>query len=228
MLLVGPAGQKFVILDGVIGGSPWINITYTLTDSAANLIPSSGTPSSGTFKPTSYFSGDVFPAPAPPGPNQEPAPAGGATFASVFNGSNPNGTWSLFIFDFATGDGGSMAGGWDLTITTSTTVCTTPCGGVRLIVSSTLTRTDPSNVQASVTVQNAGSATANNVMLTTARLGATNGTPLPQSLGNLAPGASVNTTVNFVNSSPGSSSTLTLGGTFDGGSYSTTKRVTVP
>ena len=62
------------------------------------------------FKPTSYFSGDVFPAPAPPGPNLEPAPAGSATFASAFNGSNPNGTWSLYVFDFAAGDGGTMAG----------------------------------------------------------------------------------------------------------------------
>ena len=31
MLLVGPGGQKFVILDGVIGGAPWVNINYTLS-----------------------------------------------------------------------------------------------------------------------------------------------------------------------------------------------------
>jgi hypothetical protein len=34
--------------------------------------------------------------------------------------------------------------------------------------------------------------------------------------------------VNFVNSSPGSSSTLNLGGTYTGGTFGSTKRVTVP
>jgi subtilisin-like proprotein convertase family protein len=228
MLLVGPGGQKFVIIDGVIGGTPWANITYTLTDSAAGLIPKPGTPVSGSFKPTDYFTGDVFPAPAPAGPNQEPAPAGSATFASVFNGGNPNGTWSLYVFDFATGDSGTMAGGWDLSITTSTPVCTTPCGDVRLVVTSSLSRPASSTVAANVTVQNIGSTTANNVKLTTAKLGATNGTPLPQSLGNLAPGGSVSTTVFFSNSTPGASSTLTVGGTYTGGTFSSTKRVTIP
>jgi hypothetical protein len=106
--------------------------------------------------------------------------------------------------------------------------CTTPCGGVRLVVASSLSRPGSSTVTAAVTIQNIGSTTANNVMLTTAKLGATNGTPLPQSLGNIAPGASVNTTVNFTNSTPGASSTLNLGGTYTGGSYSSTKRVTIP
>ena len=228
MLLVGPGGQKFVILDGVIGGTPWVNITYTLTDTAAGLIPKPGTPVSGSFKPTDYFTGDVFPAPAPAGANQEPAPAGAATFASVFNGTNPNGTWSLYVFDFAAGDGGAMAGGWALSITTNTAICTTPCGGVRLVVTSSLTRPASSTVLADVTVQNIGSTAANNVMLTNAKLGSTNGTPLPQSLGNLAPGASVSTTVNFSNSTPGANSTLTLGGTYTGGTFSSNKRVTIP
>ncbi|HEY6119516.1 MAG TPA: S8 family serine peptidase, partial [Pyrinomonadaceae bacterium] len=228
MLLVGPGGQKFVILDGVIGGTPWVNINYTLTDTAAGLIPKPATPVSGSFKPTDYFNGDVFPAPAPPGPNQEAAPAGAATFASVFNGANPNGTWSLYVFDFANGDGGAMAGGWDLSITTSTPVCATPCGGVRLVVTSSLSRADASTVVAAVTVQNIGSTTANSVTLTNAKLGSTNGAPLPQSLGNLAPGASASTTVNFSNSTPGANSTLTVGGTYTGGTFSSNKRVTIP
>jgi len=228
MLLVGPGGQKFVVLDGVIGGSPWSNITYTLSDAAAGVIPKPGTPVSGTFKPSCYFNGDVFPAPAPPGTNQQPAPAGTATFASVFNGANPNGTWSLYIFDFAAGDGGTMAGGWDLSITTATSNCTTPCGGVRLVVTSQLTRADASTVLASVTVQNIGSTTANDVMLTTGRLGSTNGTPLPQNLGNLVPGGSVNTIVSFTNSTPGAGSSLTLGGSYAGGPFISGKRVTIP
>ena len=228
MLLVGPGGQKFVMIDGVIGGSPWVNINYTLSDTASGFIPKPGTPVSGTFKPTAYFAGDVFPAPAPPGPNQDAGPAGSATFGSVFNGGNPNGTWSLYVFDFAAGDSGTMAGGWDLSITTSTAVCTTPCGGVRLVVTSSLSRPTAGTVSANVTVQNIGSVTANDVMLTTAKLGATNGTPLPQSLGNIAPGGSVSTTVFFSNSTPGANTTLTVGGTYTGGTFNSTKRVTIP
>jgi hypothetical protein len=107
-------------------------------------------------------------------------------------------------------------------------VCTTPCGGVRLVVTSTLSRVDLSTVRANITVQNIGSEAANGVVLTTTRLGATNGAGLPQTLGNLAPGASANATVNIANSSPGMATTLTVGGTYTGGSFTSTKRVTVP
>jgi len=103
----------------------------------------------------------------------------------------------------------------------------TPCGSVRLVVTQTLTRTSPSTVQAAITIQNIGALTASNTMLTTAQLGATSGTPLPQSLGALAPGASVMTTVNFNNSTAGAS-TLKVAGTYTGGSFSSNARVTVP
>jgi hypothetical protein len=65
-------------------------------------------------------------------------------------------------------------------------------------------------------------------MLTLARLGATNGTPLPQTLGNIAPGATVNGIVNFANSTPGASSVLSLGGTYTGGTFNSSRRVTIP
>ncbi len=65
MLLVGPTGQKFTVLSDVIGGTDAVNINYTLDDSAAALVPSTGTPVSGTFRPTNYGIGDLFPPPAP-------------------------------------------------------------------------------------------------------------------------------------------------------------------
>ena len=65
---------------------------------------------SGTFRPTNAGAGDTWPAPAP-------APAGGSPL-SVFNGGNPNGTWSLYVVDDAAQDLGNLAGGWELTITT--------------------------------------------------------------------------------------------------------------
>jgi len=131
-----------VILDGVIGGTPWVNINYTLDDAAAAFIPKPGTPASGTFKPTDYFTGDVFAAPAPAGPNAEPAPAGSATFISTFGGTNPNGTWSLYVYDFAAGDSGNIAGGWSITITDSIASVPEPStallfgiGGIAVILS---------------------------------------------------------------------------------------------
>jgi subtilisin-like proprotein convertase family protein len=124
MLLVSPGGQKFIILSDVIGGTDWVNINYTLDDAAAGLVPSSGAPASGTFKPTNYaVAQDPFPAPAPAGPYETPGTQGSATFASVFNGTDPNGTWSLYVVDDANLDAGTMAGGWTINITTAQPVC---------------------------------------------------------------------------------------------------------
>jgi len=222
VLLVGPSGQK-ILLASDAGGSPDIvNVNLTFDDAAAASLPDSTQIVSGTFKPTNFGTGDTFPAPAPAGPYTDPQ------LLSVFNGVNPNGTWSLYVFDDASGDVGNINGGWDLNITTSTPVCTTPCGDVRLVVTSTLTRTSSSNVQASYTVTNIGTLPADNTMLTTAKLGSTNGTPLPQSLGNIAPGGSASGVVNFNNMTPGAASTLILAGTYTGGSFSSTRRVTIP
>lgn len=123
VLLVGPGGQKFTVLSDVIGGTDAVNVTWTLDDAGAAILPATGTPVSGTFRPTNIGTGDLFPAPAPGAPYQFPATAGAATFASVFNGTNPNGTWSLYAVDDAGVDSGAIAGGWELAITTETPVC---------------------------------------------------------------------------------------------------------
>jgi subtilisin-like proprotein convertase family protein len=127
MLLVGPGGQKYVFFSDVIGGTDWANINYTLDDAAAALIPSSASPTSGTFKPTNYVAGDAFPAPAPATPYTNAATAGTDTFASVFNGTNPNGTWSLYVVDDGTADTGQMANGWTINITTPPVCNTQSC-----------------------------------------------------------------------------------------------------
>ena len=36
----------------------------------------------------------------------------------MFNGTNPNGTWSLFVYDDTFSDEGRLAGGWSIEITT--------------------------------------------------------------------------------------------------------------
>jgi subtilisin-like proprotein convertase family protein len=228
VLLVGPGGQRLLLLSDA-GGSPnQVNTTWTFDDTAAAGLPDSfpGTADrtdSGTFKPSNFGTGDTFPAPAPAGPYNDPQ------LLSVFNGVNPNGTWSLYLVDDAGGDFGNINLGWELSITTSAPSCTTPCGMARLVVTSTLTRDNGTTVRATYRVENTGTVQADDVQLTTAQLGATNGTPLPQSLGSIPPGGfSAFSDVFFTNSTPGASSTLRLNGTYTGGTFSSTKRVTIP
>jgi len=111
MLLVGPQGQKAIVFSDVGGGPDLTGNSYniTLDDAALLPLPDTGTLASGTFQPTNSGAGDPFPAPAPSG-------AAGSAL-SVFNGTNPNGTWSLYVVDDTAVDTGSISGGWSLNIT---------------------------------------------------------------------------------------------------------------
>jgi uncharacterized delta-60 repeat protein/uncharacterized repeat protein (TIGR01451 family) len=111
MLLVGPAGQNVMLMSDAGGNNFITNVTITLDDAAANALPDSDTITNGTYKPTNFLLADFFPAPAPPSPY-------GSTLAT-FNGSNPNGAWSLFIVDDLAGGAGSIGRGWSLAITTT-------------------------------------------------------------------------------------------------------------
>ncbi|WP_134704977.1 DUF11 domain-containing protein [Ammoniphilus sp. YIM 78166] len=107
ILLVGPLGQNVLLLSDVGGNQDIVGVTLTFDDDASTQVP---TPIvSGTFRPTNMGGGDNFPAPAP-------SPPYGSAL-SVFNGTNPNGTWNLFVFDDKPMDSGTIAGGWSLTIT---------------------------------------------------------------------------------------------------------------
>src|SRR5262249_30194093 len=114
ILLVGPGGQKFVVMSDAGGNIPVSGLNITLADAAASSLPDATGLATGTFKPTSYGAGDTFPLPAPAGPYSEAAPAGTATFSSVFSGANANGTWSLFVNDDTGGDAGTISNGWTL------------------------------------------------------------------------------------------------------------------
>jgi subtilisin-like proprotein convertase family protein len=118
ILLVGPTGVNLVIMSDAGGSIDANNVTLTLDDAAATSLPDAGPLVTGTFKPTNFPTADPFAAPAP-------TPSG-ATTLSVFNGTSPNGVWQLFVRDDATGDAGSFAGGWCLTIAT-VTPCTITC-----------------------------------------------------------------------------------------------------
>src|SRR5689334_7370114 len=124
MLLLGPSGQTFHFWSDVGGANAVSDITVTVADDGATPLPDSGPLVDGTtYKPfNADATGDDFPLPAPGPPYNEPASAGSATFASVFNGltaDQVNGTWSLFITDDTDGNGGTIAGGWSLSISTA-------------------------------------------------------------------------------------------------------------
>ena len=129
MLLLGPSGQTFHFWSDVGGANPVSDITVTVADDGATTLPDSGPLVDGTtYKPfNADTTGDDFPPPAFGPPYNEPAAAGSATFASVFNGltaDQVNGTWSLFITDDTDGNGGTIAGGWSLNISTALPVTT--------------------------------------------------------------------------------------------------------
>ena len=130
-LLRGPGGQTYVFLSDVGGAVATSGVTITLDDAAASLLPNSGSLATGTFRPTDYaVDPETFPAPAPAGPYPSAAPAGSSTFATVYNGLAPNGTWSLFGLDDAGGGGASTVGSWSLTfITTADAPTTTVVSG---------------------------------------------------------------------------------------------------
>ena len=126
VLLVGPAGQKFVVLsDAVALPSAQTNANIVLKDDAESLLPSaSAVNMNGEWKPTNYGTGDTFDAPAPAPPYDSPATGGASTLASVFgtNGAAMNGTWKLYVVDDSSSDNGSIAG-WKLTFEPNDFTC---------------------------------------------------------------------------------------------------------
>ncbi|KXH78575.1 hypothetical protein [Sporosarcina sp. HYO08] len=111
IMLVGPSGQNATIMSDVGGSDDVTNITLTLDDLAPTAMPGNNTLFTGTFKPTNAGAVfDNFP--------DAPSPSGGSMLSS-FNFTDPNGTWNLYVIDDEGSDSGSIAGGWELTITTS-------------------------------------------------------------------------------------------------------------
>jgi subtilisin-like proprotein convertase family protein len=113
ILLVGPDGQKVMLMSDA-GGAFSLDHLPNLTFDDSSAPPSdSGAISCCRVSPVNYESPDNMPAPAPGEPY--------GTSLSVFDGTDPNGTWSLFVQDDdGFGDTGQIAGGWSLDITAAT------------------------------------------------------------------------------------------------------------
>jgi subtilisin-like proprotein convertase family protein len=114
VMLVGPGGQHVVLMSDVGADFPVNDINVGLDDEAAGALPSSTALTPGVFTPTNVGPGDTFPAPAP-------SSLTAATALSAFDGTDPNGTWKLYVVDDNINDAGALTRGWQLTIDTTAT-----------------------------------------------------------------------------------------------------------
>jgi len=156
--LVGPHGQVVMLISDSGGGNSLNNVSLTFDDAAASGLPDSAAISTGTYRPSNNgVPSDPFTAPGPVFPF--------STLLSSFNGTAPNGTWSLFIMDDTSQDNGLVAGGWSVTLTTSGGL---PAGADLSVSASD--SPDPvlhnGTLTYSISVTNHGPGTATNVLFT--------------------------------------------------------------
>ncbi len=111
ILLVGPQGQKLLLMSDVGGNPDLVSVNLTFDDAAAASLPDSTQIVSGSYKPTNIGGSDTFTGVAGPFDS----------LLSVFNGTDPNGDWRLYVVDDFSLDSGTLAG-WSLTITTGNDV----------------------------------------------------------------------------------------------------------
>jgi subtilisin-like proprotein convertase family protein len=109
ILLRGPRGESVVLVSDTGGSGAWIGTTLFLWDGAPPLPTGSVNTPTGSYSPTNFSDGvppdDFYPAPAPQGPY--------GSALSVFEGTDPNGTWGLYVVDDDSGAIGSI-GSWSL------------------------------------------------------------------------------------------------------------------
>ncbi len=110
---MGPSGQNVVLMAERELLRPCLTpITLTLDDAASASLATTAIASRGpTGRPTSWVARSMGPRRRRPGRT-------GATLGA-FNGTAPNGTWNLFVYDDFSFDVGSIAGGWSLDVTTN-------------------------------------------------------------------------------------------------------------
>ena len=161
MLLVGPAGQKELLLEQTGGQYVVTNITLTFDSTVTNRLTSSAL-TSGTYQPSPLQTGITF---HPSTNNVSPPPAPYGTNLSDFINTNPNGTWSLYVDDSKPLDAGSINNGWSLAISTLSVVTPNVDLTVGLSASPASVVVN-SNLTYTIAVTNAGPSAATGILLT--------------------------------------------------------------
>jgi len=112
-LLVGPRGQRVLLMANAGGGQAITDVDLTFDDTAATALNDSDGITSRACKPGFSSTGETFftPAPAPPY----------GTALGTFSGTDANGVWSLYMQDDQPGDSGALARGWSLALTLNVT-----------------------------------------------------------------------------------------------------------
>jgi subtilisin-like proprotein convertase family protein len=115
ILVQSPSGQSVVLMSdapnaGTACGQDVSELELDFDDSAPGPIPPAAPLATGTYKPTNYDGSGCFDF----GLDEIPPATG--TAMSAFNGTNPNGTWRLFVSDDVSPEPGAISGGWEIEI----------------------------------------------------------------------------------------------------------------
>jgi hypothetical protein len=111
ILLQGPTGTTCMLMQKCGGSGSISDVTLEISDDGS-AIPTLVPVTSGKWAPTQIGLENNLPAPTPNGPY--------GSALSGFNGTDPNGCWSLWIWDSSGFDSGTMDHGWDIVFSLST------------------------------------------------------------------------------------------------------------
>lgn len=110
VVLVSPAGRAVTLMGANCGSTDVDNFTWIFDQQAAQPMPGQADCPGFVYQPAPATSNINLPAPAPPSPY--------GRSLDLFNGENPNGTWSLYVEDTTAIDAGEIKRGWSLSLTT--------------------------------------------------------------------------------------------------------------
>lgn len=127
VLLRAPGGQQSTVFSDQGGSADFVSPNSITFQTGGAAWPAGNITGTHTLAPVETEA-DNYPAPGP-GAGTFPANFG------VFNGLNPNGTWSLFVFDDVGGDSGNIPT-WTLIITTSGVTCSVTSSPITMSVGS--------------------------------------------------------------------------------------------
>jgi hypothetical protein len=106
-LLVGPNGERVMLMSDT-GGTNRLNfVTLRFSDTATANLPDTTAISAGIYRPSNFAVIETaMPSPSPTGPY--------GSALSIFNGISPNGTWRLYATDDTVNASSGSLGGWFL------------------------------------------------------------------------------------------------------------------